>query len=250
MPKENGEDLNKETPANVQDVVANVPENNGVEGEGTTPASEQPETKKWMSQLPDKLKGNENLSKYESLGEALESLLDGSTSKTEGDGDGEQEGKKPAVEYNFSKDLTDNDDPNGVIRSSIKDAISEMELPAENADKVYSNFVDTFNGMEEKVRKGASEKCESSLHESWGDKYDENLASMKRAYTALVPEGSELEIGLKSTLAESNPYVVDLLSKVGQSISEHTPPRSTAVGEEKRNSGFLNRENETYPWVN
>lgn len=247
MAIENGANQQTVTP-DVEGGVANTAQLDGVQDGGKTPASMQPENPKWMSQLPDELKGNEKLSKYNSLGEALSALLDGSKGDTKDAGKGQQ-GNEPDVEYNFSKDLSDSDDPDGIVRNTMKDAIKNMKLPQEEADKVYSSFVDTYAKIEEGVKKNAAEVCEKELKETWGDKYDENMASMKRAYKSLVPEGSDLDKGLKSTMAENNPFVVDLLAKIGKSISEHDPPRSKAVGQVKQKTGgFLTRENETYPW--
>jgi hypothetical protein len=248
MPEDNGANQNQPTPAEGQPGVATGTEPNGAGGEGTTPASGQPDTPKWLSQLPDELKGDERLAGFNSLGEAMKTLLDGSKTSTEGDGSEGQEGDPSPVDYEFSKDFPETVDPEGVVKNTLKEAFGEMKLSKEQADKLYSNFVDSFNGIEEKMKNNAAEKCEQALKDNWGDKYDENLASMKRAYKSLVPEGSDLEKGLEMTLAKNNPYVIDLLAQVGKSISEHDPPRSSAVGEIQESNGFLRRENEKYPW--
>ncbi len=247
MEVENGAVLETKTPDVDAGVATNV-EADGVKVEGNTPASTPAESPKWMSQLPDELKGNETLSKHASLGEALKALLDGSDEKAKEPVEGQKE-ETPPVEYNFSKDFPEEIDPEGLIRDTMKQAVTDLKLSAEDADKVYSSIVETFEKTEESLVKNASEKCEKVLKETWGDKYDDNLASMKRAYKHLVPEGSDLEKGLKASMAENNPFVADLLSKVGKAISEHDPPRSKAVGQvEQRQSGFLVRENEKYPW--
>lgn len=217
----------------------------GVQKEGT-PASTKPVVPKWMSQLPDELKGNETLAKHDSIGSAFKALLDGSKTKAEEPGaDNQQEAD---LNYELSKSLSEDVDPTGVFHKNMESAVKGLKLPKEQAETVYKAFIDSYKKAESDLKTKGAEICESKLREAWGDKYDAKIQHMRRAYSHLVPKDSALEKGLKDTLAESNPFVVELLATIGESISEHDPPKSSAVGKVMQSGGFLTRENEKYPW--
>lgn len=244
MAGENGAPLEGVTPEQTGNVDIPSQVDDGATPE-KTPESTQPESPKWMGQLPDKLKGNESLSKYNSLGEALEALLDGSKKPAKEPEPGQEE---TPVEYKFSRDLNKEVDPSGTIHENIVGTLKQLKVPQEQADAIYSALADSHKKIEQDIRAKGAETCEASLKESWGDKYAANMEYVKRAYSHLVPKGSDLETGLKQTMAENNPFVVQLLATIGQSVAEHNPPRSAAVGAEIERRGFLTRENERYPW--
>jgi len=240
-----GEQQNVQTPADTNSASTQ----NQVPNGGQTPAT--PETKqttaqKWMAQLPDELKGNEKLSGYSSLGEALKGLLDGSTPKTKEGGEGSQD-TPPAIEYKFTKTFVEGADSDGTLTKTLTDTLKSLGLPQDKAEPIFNALVDYQNGAVESYKTKGKELCEAALKENWGDKYDGKYAAMKRAYDTLVKEGSDLDKGLKMTGAHNNPFVAQMLAEIGESISEHTPPGRSSVGN-KQTSGFLSRENEVYPW--
>ena len=189
---------------------------------------------KWLSQLPDELKGNERLSKYNSIGDAFKDLLDGSK----------------GVEMNYELPKTLNEfDPSGTLDKNISNTIKEMKLPKEQAEAMYNAFAESYKEGSKELQENGVAVCEKHLRESWGEKYDQNIAYMKKAYETFVPKDSPLEKGLKDTLAENNPFVIQLLASMGESISEHSPPRGSGAGPTVRKGGFLTRdENEKFPW--
>lgn len=212
-----------------------------------TPETKQTTAQKWMAQLPDELKGNENLAKYSSLGEALKGLLDGSKPNTNEGGKGSQE-TPPEIDYKFTKSFVEAADADGTLSKKLTETLKTLGLPQEQAEPIYNALVDYQNGNIEAFQTKGKEMCESALKEIWGDKYDGKLASMKRAYDKLVKEGSDIDKGLKMTGAHNNPFVAQMLAEIGENISEHTPPNRSSVGKQKQSGGFLSRENETYPW--
>lgn len=211
-----------------------------------TPETKQPTAQKWMAQLPDELKGNENLSKYSSLGEALKGLLDGSKPNTNEGGEGSQD-THPEIDYKFTKSFVEEADSDGTLTKKLTETLKTLGLPQDKAEPIFNALVDYQNGTIDAYKTKGKEMCESALKEMWGDKYDGKYASMKRAYDKLVKEGSDIDKGLKMTGAHNNPFVAQMLAEIGESISEHTPPGRSSVGSQKT-SGFLSRENETYPW--
>lgn len=219
----------------------------GVQPVQTTPATTEPALKKWKAQLPDKWKKDARLDKYNSLDEAMGDLLDGSVVKPQVKE--EVQGTEPVLDYELPKSLSEDIDPSGVFHQNMQGAVKNLKLPKEQAETVYKAFVDSYKKAESDLRTKGAEICEAQLKKQWGEKYESKLQHMQRAYNHLVPKGSALEKGLKDTLAENNPFVVELLSTIGESISEHNPPRSTAVGKELERKGFLARESEKYPWA-
>lgn len=241
----NGDQQIVDTPAgsDPNSTPGNLP--NG-EQTNATPETKQPTAQKWMSQLPDELKGNPELAKHTSLGEALKHFLDGSKTKAKESGEGSQE-TNPEIDYKFSKSFVEEADSDGTLTKKLTETLKTLGLPQDKAEPIFNALVDYQNGAIDAYKNNGKEMCESALKEMWGDKYDGKLASMKRAYDKLVKEGSDIDKGLKMTGAHNNPFVAQMLADIGESISEHTPPGRSSVGSQKT-SGFLSRENETYPW--
>lgn len=188
---------------------------------------------KWIGQLPDELKGDQRLHQYNSIGEAFKALLDGEPS---------------TEEYELPKTITQEIDPSGIIDKNIEQVAKDLKLTKVEAEKVYKAMADSYKGSAEYLKKNGGAICETQLKERWGENYDSKMAHMKRAYDQIVVKGSELEKGLQDTMAENNPFVVELIATMGEAIAEHQPPQSTAAAEIKRQGGFLTRENEKLPW--
>lgn len=247
MADENGANQNDQTPEEIEGGVANTEVIDGAQSEGT-PASTQPETPKWKALLPDRWKKDPRLDGFGSLDAAMEGLLDGKKAETQEPGTQDQTQTNEPVEYKFTKDLSKEVDPSGVLHENIVGAIKQLKLPQDQADAIYGAVADSYGKVSQDIRTKGAEKCESTLKESWGDKYGQKMEFVKRAYASLVPKDSVLEKGLKDTFAENNPFVVQLLAQIGESVAEHNPPRSAAVGAELQKNGFLSRQSEKYPW--
>ena len=242
----NGDQQTAQTPEG-QNPASTAGLNPNGEQANATPATTQPTAQKWMAQLPDELKGNENLSKYSSLGEALKGLLDGSGPKTNEGGQELQE-TPPVIDYKFTKTFSEEADIDGSLSKNLTETLKTLGLPQEKAEPIYNALVDYQNGNIEAYKTKGKEMCETALKETWGDKYDAKLASMQRAYVTVVKQASEIVQGLKMTGAQNNPFVAQLLAEIGEAISEHTPPSRSSVGSQRQSGGFLSRENEVYPW--
>ncbi|MPM92906.1 hypothetical protein SDC9_140042 [bioreactor metagenome] len=241
----NGDQQNVQTPAGTDpnSTPGNLP--NG-EQTNATPETKQTTAQKWMAQLPDELKGNENLAKYSSLGEALKGLLDGSKPNTNEGGEGSQE-TPPEIDYKFTKSFVEGADADGSLSKKLTETLKSLKLSQDQAEPIFNALVEYQNSNIESFYTKGKDMCEKALKQEWGDEYDGKYASMKRAYDQLVPKDSEIDKGLKLTGAHNNPFVAQLLAEIGESINEHTPPGRSSVGSQKT-SGFLSRENETYPW--
>ena len=253
MPNEDGANPNAQTPEIVNPVDTQNPAGDGAKDTGT-PDGGQPTRKKYKNQLPDDLKDDVRLDKYDSLGDAIRDLLNGSEVKTAEGGD---KGEKPKdegqsqedVQYTFTKKFSEDVDSMGILDKNLTEAIKTLKLPQAQADAVYGSIVDAQTKALDDLRTKGSQLCEAKLKDMWGDKYDAKMAAMKRAYGMYVQKDSPLEKGLKATQAENNPYVAALFAQLGEAIRETTPPFSAAVGGgNKPSGGFINREGEKYPW--
>jgi hypothetical protein len=242
-----GDQQNVQTPA-VNDPSSTQGSMTNGEQTNATPEIGQPATQKWMSQLPDELKGNAELAKHSSLGDALKHFLDGSKAESKEGGNGSQDAN-PVTDYKFTKAFVKEADYDGTLSKNLSETFKSLGLKQEQAEPIYNALVDIQNKNIEAFKTKGNEMCEKTLKEVWGDKYDGKLASMKRAYGKLVKEGSDIDKGLKMTGAENNPFVAQLLADIGESISEHNPPNRSSVGSKQSSSGFLSRENEAYPWA-
>lgn len=245
MPRD-GAQQNVQTPAGQDPTSTGGLDPNG-EQANATPETQQPTAPKWVSQLPDELKGDPRLAQYSSLGEAVKGLLDGSPADTKEGGDGSQE-KPPVTDYTFEKTFVEEADSDGSLAKKLTETLKSLGLQQEQAEPIYNALVDYQNSNIEAYKTKGKEMCEEALKELWGDKYDAKFASMRRAYDKLVSE--DLDKGLKMTGADNNPFVAQLLAEIGESISEHTPPnmRQSNAGTQQ-SGGFLVRDNEAYPWT-
>lgn len=254
MPNENGANPDAQAPEGPDGGVATTVVTDGAQGTGT-PDSTQTTNPKWMSQLPDELKGNELLAKYDSLGNAFKGLLDGSVAKVEDGVDTGTEEKTTddagEITYTFTKSFSEELDSTGDLDKSLTEALKGLKIDAESADAIHSAIIDSHEHGMNQLRTNGEKLCKAELQKMWGDAYDAKQAAMKRAYDHLVPADSPLAKGLRMTQSENNPFVADLLARVGESISEHTPPLSSTSGgaKSKGNGYFLNRENDKFPWA-
>ena len=254
MPNENGANPDTQAPEGADGGVATPIGTDGARDTGT-PDSTQTTNPKWMSQLPDELKGNELLAKYDSLGNAFKGLLDGSGAKPEDGGNTVTEGNTSddagEITYAFTKSFSEELDSTGDLDKSLTEALKSLKLDAESADAIHSAIIDSHEHGMNQLRTNGEKLCKAELQKMWGDAYDAKQAAMKRAYDHLVPADSPLAKGLRMTQSENNPFVADLLARVGESISEHTPPLSSTSGgaKSKGNGYFLNRENDKFPWA-
>lgn len=255
-PNENGAIQTPEVPADKTPELASGGEPNGTEENGTPESNGQPEMPKWKAQLPDKWKKDTRLDKYNSLDEAMAGLLDGSDASSEsenaGDGDDaektDEETDEKLVEYKFSKKFPKDIDSSGSLANAITDSLKSLKLSAEKADAVNSAIIDAHTSAIEKMKADGSKLLKDELKKIWGEKYDINAEFVSRAKSQLIPEGSDLAKGLDATYATNNPYVVQLLAKVGDLLNEHNTPRTKVSVEGERPSGFLSRDSQDYPW--
>lgn len=68
------------------------------------------------------------------------------------------------------------------------------------------------------------------LKKQWGDDFDKKRAAMSRSVNTFVGSNKQLLKGLQQTGATVNPYIAEVLARVGEHISEDGGVMSTASG--------------------
>jgi len=208
-----------------------------------TPETEPPKKATWTGMLPDKYKNDPRFSEKPSFLEALDSILE-PTKEPAPEPDGKKVEPVDTSEYTFTKTFDKEMDNKGVFENSILATIKDKGLTAEQADLLHSAMADGMASSMEAFKKAGAEDCATILHETWADKYDVQTANAKKAYSRLVPEGSPLDKNLKLTQVENNPFVQQLLAKIGEGLSEASIPLSnnSVFGRKDTGSSFLQEE--------
>lgn len=256
--KVNGDVTTKDTPelVDTKDTTTSdapfIEPKDGADIVGKTPESNQ-QTDKWRAQLPDKYKTDPRLDGMTSIGDAMDKLFGQIDGKKEepGSPDVKKDGDVP-TEYEFSKQFDATFDPKGLYQKGIEEALKANNATPEMAEAIHAAIADGITSTMESYRKTGAEDCEAVLKSEWGDKFEKNRAFAEKAYKELVPEGSELDKNLKLTQVENNPFVQELLAKIGSGISEQDVPMSNNViyGRQKKSESFLTPKpgQETEPW--
>ena len=213
----------------------------GVKPVVTTPEPNQ-QTDKWRSQLPDKYKTDTRLDGMTSIGDAMDKLfaqIDGKTEKPAGP-DVKKDGDVP-TEYKFSKQFDKTFDSKGLYQKGIEEALKASKATPEMAEAIHAAIADGISATIEDYKNHGAEDCQTVLKSVWGDKFEKNSVFAQKAYKQLVQEGSELDKNLKLTQVDNNPFVQELLAKIGSGISEQNVPLSNNVvyGRQTKSESFL-----------
>ena len=253
MSRVNGEPGVDPTPAVAPEAGVATPNNGdtaGIVNTSKTPATEPNQTKKWTGMLPDKYKNDPRFADKDSFLDALDSILgEKEPAQTEDGKSVENKDPLPEVtEYKFSKTFDKTLDSKGVYEKSILETIKGSKLDQKTADLLHSAMVDSMQITMDAFKKSGAEDCNTILRDQWGDKYDVQSSNAKKAYSRLVKEGSDLDKNLKATQVENNPFVQQLLAKIGEGISETTIPNSngSVLGRRDTGSSFLSKDKDEF----
>jgi len=222
--------------------------------DGKAPVEKTPEpnqqTDKWRSQLPDKFKTDPRLDGITSIADAMEKFLELKDGKKP-DPESPDVKKEGDLEYKFSKQFDATFDSKGLYQKGIEEALKASKATPEMAEAVHAAIADGITATMEEYRKNGAEDCQTVLKSVWGDNFEKNSAFAQKAYKQLVPEGSELDKNLRMTQVENNPFVQELLAKIGSGISEQDVPLSNNVmyGRTPKSESFLTpKGNDKRPW--
>lgn len=220
----------------------NQPQNTSVGGEGqsgaTKPTTQTEPTQPqnipaWMAQLPKELRGNEELAKYKTMGEAFKDLIAKSEEKNatptnQNEPEAEQNGQSIPVKYNnFAKKLSDNFDPLGDLTNNIVDGLQNLGIPQDKAEAIIDICEESNkNALNNLISKGVG-YTEEVMKKQWGNNYEQNRKLMTKGYVAIDPDGSLQKI-LDASGTSLQPSVWEVLSRVGKLVSE-----DKAVGSQK-----------------
>jgi hypothetical protein len=177
--------------------------------------------KPWMAQLSDDLKQNAILGGHSNPSSAYNFLL-GKIAEMEGK-QKDLKDTKTVTQTNyekFSKSLKAEDDPLGGVGAFLQQKFQSMGLPQEDAESFFDEFQTAMDAEKTKVTKEGNKMTQKVLKELWGDKYDENINYMARTAQAAGDEKNELQGFLDATGASINPYVWEMMARVGKHLSE------------------------------
>ena len=171
----------------------------------------------WMAQLPGDLKTNEQLSRYATLGDAIKSLMEGNKQQEEP----KQPEKAEPVKYeNFAAKFSPEDDPLGDLGTGVTEYLQGKGIPQKDAEDLVTALSGVMATAKESMISKGRELCEKAVRAEWGNDYDSKKALMARGYQALGDTDGSLQKALDACGASLTPAVWELLSRVGQLVSE------------------------------
>lgn len=184
----------------------------------------------WMAQLPDDLKRNPILAQHKKPGEAFTFLLS-RIEEMEGRQDAGKGGETVPNDYeNFSKRLKAEDDPLGGLSEFLKMKLQEKGWARKDAEAFFDDFQAAMDSEKQRVAKEGNKMTQKVLKDLWGDKYEENINFMARTAKAAADEKNELQGLLDATGASINPYVWEMMARVGRHLAEDVGMPGNAGG--------------------
>ena len=203
-------------------------DNAGTKGAAASPA--------WMSQLPADLKGNEQLSQYATMGDAIKALMAAGEKKDE---PAKKDNAEPVKYENFAKKFETDDDPLGDIGAGLVEHLQKKGVSQSEAEELFDSLSATFKTAKGNMLTKGKELCEKAVKAQWGNEYDAKRALMAKGYQALGDSDGSLQKALDQSGASLAPAVWELLSRVGQLVSEDdgTPFRGTGAAGKQNPDG-------------
>ena len=198
--------------------------------------AETVQTPAWMAQLPKDMRNNPELAKYRTMGDAFKDLMAQATGKTEearGSEEPEeaqpQEGKEVPIQYNnFAVRLSEGNDPMGVYTDGMIEGLQGLGIPQDKAEAIIGLMDKAQNTATERFVNEGKKLTETILQKQWGKDYQSKRALMAKGYMALGDGDGSLQKALDEQGASLSPAVWEVLSRVGNLVSE-----DRAVGSDK-----------------
>jgi len=213
----------------------------------------------WMSQLPDELKQNEQLSQFKNLGELGNKFLEVSKNaegsfKIPGEGATDEEisafynkiGRpKEASAYDLqSPQLPEGMQMNTELGVAFRDLSHKIGLTQKQAKQLfdfYNNHMITTFSTAQKAKIKAVTDAGDSLKQEWGTNFDTNMEVVKRAYVKFGNE--DFTKFMNESGAGNNPVVIKTFFEIGKATLDDTIVDGDLTTSEKREKGVVHYDN-------
>lgn len=188
----------------------------------------------WMSQLPDALKQNENLSQFKTLGDLGNKFLEvtkslegtvripGENATPEEIATFHEKIGRPKTENDY--DLQSPELPEGMqMDTDLGVAFRQLAHKAGLSQKQAKQLFDFYNNQMVtrysatiKAREKALDDASKALKEEWGTQYDTNMEIVKRAYSKFGNEN--FTKFLDESGVGNNPVVIKTFLEIGKAV--------------------------------
>jgi len=231
-----------------QAVNAGAPDGGAVQDGGN-------QTPGWIAQLPDDLKGNETFTGYKTIGELAKAHLDNAGKVTELEGKvansipklSENATAEERAEYFKALGVPESPDGYEFDRPQLPEGMEYNEalekwfrneahtagLSAEQAKALYgayNKFTESVMKKMDDDRQAALDSGMKALKESWGNKYDDNVAIVKRVQEKIA--GSEpMKKWLTTHNAENDPVLIQFLLDLAPGYLDDSAPPGRPAGD-------------------
>jgi len=193
------------------------------EGEGGEDGFPYP----YMSQFPDELKKDEFFRPDKTLGDVGKGFK-GARAKI----NSTPTAPEKASEYELPEDEKTDKDSLDWFRKTVFD----LKVPKETAEKLYAattQYAGEKLSKRDEERKKEIEKSDELMHGEWGEKFDENMKLVDKAYEDLG--GDELRKVLENVGIDTNPVILKALKQIGFEHSEDKIREGVVAGSPSKN---------------
>lgn len=185
------------------------------------------EPPKWKAQLPDDLKGNKDLDRYENIGALAKAVLESNGSKGELAVPGDDDAEAWGTLYNKlgrpdkSEDYQLDESINADVANQMRELAHDMGLNQKQLDKLSGVIKDSNEHqalVDEASYKGTAKETETTLHAEFGDKMEAKMEYMKRGAEKLLPPALRKILGRYNQL--NNPELIRACIAYGEATAD------------------------------
>lgn len=222
-------------PADDTTTTSPAPDADGDEGglqPGGTDAA-KPSVPGWLNMLPDDLKTDADLAKYDSIGSYVKAMKARDAEGPKNDGKGTPEPVK--YDGNFATKLDDVDDPFGNIGGFLKGEMEKRGIPQKDAEALVKAMGTEMEKKRAMLQSDDGRRWrDGTLAKLWGDHAAERTADAKRAFAALGDGDGSLRKALDSTNTSVNPVFWEAMSRLGSLLRDDAAAYSGETGGRSR----------------
>lgn len=193
----------------------------------------KPSVPGWMNMLPDDLKTDADLARYDSIGSYVKAMKARDAEGPKDDG----KDKPEPVKYdgNFAAKLDDVDDPFGNIGGLLKGEMEKRGIPQKDAEALVKAIGAEMEKKRSMLQSDDGRRWrDGTLAKLWGDHAAERTADARRAFAALGDADGSLRKALDSTNTSVNPVFWEAMSRLGSLLRDDGAAYSGETGGRSR----------------
>ena len=169
----------------------------------------------WMGMLPDELKQDEELAKYDSIGSYVKAMKARTATAP-------KQPETVPVEYDdkFAARLGSIADPLGDVTATVKRQLGAIGVPQDKAEAFVKALDEGYTKAFERYQKEGSAWRDAQLAHRWGEQAKTKTNLANRAFKLVVGDDEALAKELAESGTTTNPAMWDVMSRVGAMLGD------------------------------